>query len=213
MRIYRCVQTILDQKQELMGTIILIDIIDTIKHIETNNICSQLWQCFLIIVTPQWNIQEKITIRLSVMLKKYVGFTIGYLIDNHVIYAFDFETAAKQYNKTENLFKNSSFFCVWSLLLQVSYILFGMLGGPLLGVFTLGVLFPWANKWVWAFYMLIFVKRWGKSFWAEIFFHYSKVLKIIITLKHRSGGLTFWGSCYGLWTGHIVCHLQILKWN
>lgn len=46
------------------------------------------------------------------MLKKYVGFTIGYLIDNHVIYAFDFETAAKQYNKTENLFKNSSFFCV-----------------------------------------------------------------------------------------------------
>ncbi|KAK3579426.1 hypothetical protein CHS0354_028224 [Potamilus streckersoni] len=34
-----------------------------------------------------------------------------------------------------------------TLILQLVTLLFGVLGGPLLGIFTLGMLFPWANKW------------------------------------------------------------------
>ncbi|KAL3876630.1 hypothetical protein ACJMK2_034448 [Sinanodonta woodiana] len=34
-----------------------------------------------------------------------------------------------------------------TLILQLVSLLFGVLGGPLLGIFTLGMLFPWANKW------------------------------------------------------------------
>ncbi|KAL5019391.1 hypothetical protein ScPMuIL_005113 [Solemya velum] len=32
-------------------------------------------------------------------------------------------------------------------ILQATYLLFGFLGGPILGIFVLGMLFPWTNKW------------------------------------------------------------------
>ncbi|VDI28192.1 Hypothetical predicted protein [Mytilus galloprovincialis] len=35
-----------------------------------------------------------------------------------------------------------------SSILTATITIYGLLGGPLLGVFTLGMLFPWANKWV-----------------------------------------------------------------
>ncbi|XP_052263489.1 sodium-dependent multivitamin transporter-like isoform X1 [Dreissena polymorpha] len=34
-----------------------------------------------------------------------------------------------------------------TMILTLAYVLFGVLGGPLLGIFCLGMLFPWANKW------------------------------------------------------------------
>lgn len=41
---------------------------------------------------------------------------------------------------------------LFDLFSQLAYVLFGILGGPLLGLFTFGMLCPWGNKWVLRFF-------------------------------------------------------------
>lgn len=46
----------------------------------------------------------------------------------------------------------SLLYIYFDLFSQLAYVLFGILGGPLLGLFTFGMLCPWGNKWVLRFF-------------------------------------------------------------
>ncbi|XP_071107016.1 sodium-coupled monocarboxylate transporter 1-like [Haliotis cracherodii] len=59
-------------------------------------------------------------------------------------------------------------------ILQAALSLFGMLGAPMLGLFTLGMLFPWANKW--GAYSGLFVSLF-MMFWIGIGSHVAQLPK------------------------------------